>query len=130
MASKYVNVRHLKIKPVISVVAEDTDVVVVNVQLTDRENGNEIGERVALQWYLSDDAAGDSVVATAPSGGIDIGTDGLMMHGVTDKYGIVISEVDGDIDFDITEAGTDTFYLILVAPDGKLYPSAACTFAA
>jgi len=130
MASTYQNVRDLEIDAVITVAAEDTDVVNVAIQLVDRLNGNEIGERVSIFAYLSDDANGDSIAATAPDGGVAIGTDGLLIPDVTSKSFRLISEADGDIDVDVTESGTDTFYLILVMPDGKLIPSGALTFAA
>jgi hypothetical protein len=40
-----------------------------------------------------------------------------------------VSEADGDIDVNITESGVKTLYLVIVAPDGKPYPSSAITFA-
>lgn len=41
-----------------------------------------------------------------------------------------VSEADGDIDVNITHAaGGKTLYLVIVAPDGKVYPSSAITFA-
>ena len=43
---------------------------------------------------------------------------------------LLVSEADGDIDINITESGTDTFYLVLVMPNGKLIVSDAITFAA
>lgn len=40
------------------------------------------------------------------------------------------SESDGDIDVNITHAaGAKTLYLVMVMPDGKIYPSGAITFA-
>lgn len=41
----------------------------------------------------------------------------------------LISEVDGDIDINITESAADTWYLNLIMPNGKLVTSAAITFA-
>ncbi len=80
--------------------------------------------------YLSDDANGDAIVATAPSGGWAIGTDGLLIPVVTGKAAHLVSESDGDIDVTITEAGAKTCYLILVMPNGRLVTSGAITFAA
>lgn len=41
----------------------------------------------------------------------------------------LVSEVDGDIDINITESGVATWYLVLVLPNGKLAVSGAITFA-
>ena len=79
-------------------------------------------------WYLASNATGDAI-ATAPDGGIAIGTDGLLIEHTNNVAGMVVSEVDGDIDVTITESTAKSFYLVLVAPDGKLYPSSAITFA-
>lgn len=93
-------------------------------------NGIDCAQRVGIPFYLSDDANGDSVVATAPSGGIAIGTDGLMFEWTDNKAGMLVSEADGDIDITIIEAGAKTLYIVLVMPDGSLVVSDAVTFAA
>jgi len=113
----------------ITVSAEDTNVVTVTIQLLNGLGG-ERTERTAVLAYLSDDANGDSVVATAPDGGVAIGTDGLAIPLVANKAFLLVSEADGDIDLEVTESGTDTFYLILVLPNGDLVASDALTFAA
>lgn len=118
----------IKIKPVFTVGAEAANAITVSVQLTDRENGGDISERVALAWYLSADANGDAI-GTAPSVSTAAGTDGLLIAWTAKLAGLVISEVDGDIDIVMTEAGVLTNYLILVMPDGKLYASPAITHA-
>lgn len=120
--------RNLKIKPIFTIGAEATNAINVAIQLVDRDNGNEITERVGMTWYLASNATGDAI-ATAPDGGIAIGTDGLLLEWTANVSGLVVSEVDGDIDVTITESTAKSFYLVLVAPDGKLYPSAAITFA-
>ena len=122
------NNRDLLIKPVFTIGSEAANAINVSIQLTDRKNGGDISERVALMWYLASNATGDAI-ATAPDGGIAIGTDGLLIEHTNNVAGVVVSEVDGDIDVTITESTAKTFYLVLVAPDGKLYPSAAITFA-
>ena len=126
--SRFENTRNLKIKPVFTIGAENTNAINVAIQLLNRDNGNELTERVALQWYLAADANGDTI-ASAPSGGIAIGTDGLLIEHTNNIAGTVISEADGDIDVTLTESTAKSFYLILIAPDGKLYPSGAITFA-
>lgn len=126
--SNFSNSRKLKIKASFTIGAEATNAINVAIQLVDRDNGNELTERAALQWYLAADTNGDSI-ATAPSGGIAIGTDGLLIEHTNNIAGVVVSEADGDIDVTITESTAKSFYLILIAPDGKLYSSGAITFA-
>lgn len=122
------NNRDLKVAAKFTIGTEAANAINVAVQLYDRNNGNEITERVALNWYLASNATGDAI-ASAPTGGIAIGTDGLLLEWTSNISGLVVSEADGDIDVTLTDTGTPTFYLVLVAPDGKLYPSAAITFA-
>lgn len=110
--------------------AENTGAGTINVtiQLKDAA-GVDLAVRGSVFAYLSDDAYGNSIVATAPSAGWAIGTDGLLIPVVTNKAAQLVSEADGDIDITITEAGADTFYLVLVMPNGSLLVSDAITFA-
>lgn len=125
--SKFVNDRNMAVAASFSVGAETSNARNVIVQLSNRANGGDVSERVAVHWYLSSDANGDAISA-APSGGIAIGTDGLLLEWTANVSGLAVSEADGDIDVTITETGTVTFYLVIVAPDGKLYPSTAISF--
>lgn len=118
---------NLLIAATFAVGAEAANTIAVSVQLHDRLNGNEVTERVALHWYLSTDANGDAV-AGATTGGIAIGTDGLLLEWTNNVSGLVVSEADGDIDVAIIDTGAKTIYLVLVAPDGKLYVSPEITF--
>ena len=129
MGQRFENVRHLPIEFEFVIGAEAADVINVGVQLEDRENQGELGERVGFAWYLSDDAAGDSIAGTAPSAGLAIGTDGLLLEFTANLAGWATCEIDGDLDIDVGEAGIDTWFLVCVAPDGKLYVSPAITFA-
>ncbi len=109
---------------------EADDAINVAIQLNDA-NGDACAVRRALYAYLSDDANGDSIVATAPDGGVAIGTDGLADPVTANKSFMLTSEADGDIDITITHAGgAKTCYLILVMPTGALVASGAITFAA
>ncbi len=112
-------------------VGEETGGNTINVaiQLKDGGAGADLAARGCVHAYLSDDANGDSVAATAPSGHVAVGTDGLCIHLVTDKAFLLTSEADGDIDLNIVEAGAATWYLILVRPNGCLVASGAITFA-
>ena len=101
----------------------------VAIQLQDG-NAADIAVRGSVLAYLSGDANGDSIAATAPSGGWAIGTDGLLIPVVANKAAQLVSEADGDIDVTITEAAGATWYLVLVLPNGKLAVSGAITFSA
>jgi len=127
--SKFLTHRGLKLDATFTIGTEAANVINVGVQLTDRHNGNELTERTCLPWYMSDDANGDSIAGTAASGGIAIGTDGLLIEWTANLAGLATCEADGDIDIDITETGIDTWYLVLVMPDGRLQVSGAITFA-
>lgn len=107
--------------------SEAGNIINVAVQLQDAA-GTDMATRSCLFWYLAGDANGDSL-ATAPTGGIAIGTDGLLLETLDNQAGFVTSEADGDIDVDITDTGTPTMYLVLVMPNGSLAISGAITFA-
>lgn len=112
---------------VITVAAENTNVVAVAVQLKD-SGGKDLTVRGTCFAYLSDDPNGDSVVATAPDT-VAIGTDGLAIPLVAGKCFMLTSEADGDVDLNITEDGAKTCYLVLVMPSGKRVVSSAITHA-
>ena len=110
--------------------AEASNVINVAIQIKDDKTGLDSAVRSSVRMYLSDDANGDSFVATAPSGAVAIGTDGLLVDigGGTKKVFMLVSEADGDIDVNITEAGAKTLYMILVMPNGRLVASGTITF--
>lgn len=127
--STFSNVERLILDATITVGTEASDIINVAIQLTDRLNINEMSERASIGFYLATDANGDTPASTAPTGGIAIGTDGAMIEWTANLSGMLTSESDGDIDINLTDTGTPTFYLILVMPDGKLIASGAITFA-
>ena len=109
--------------------AEASNIITVAVQLKDLI-GNDMAVRANVFAYLSDDSAGDSLIATAPDGGVVVGTDGLLIPQVADKAFRLTSEADGDIDVAITHAAdAKTCYLVVALPTGKLAVSGAITFA-
>jgi hypothetical protein len=108
--------------------AEVSNVITVAVQLKDG-GGKDLAVRGHVRWFLSDDANGDSLVATAPDGGVAGGTDGWTSQTVTGKRGESVSEADGDIDIAVTHAaGAKTVYLVVMLPDGSLKASGALAF--
>lgn len=129
MGSRFETVRGLRLGAKFSISAEVANARTASIQFVDRENGNELAERVAAMFYLADDVNGDTPSAVAPSGGLAAGTDGAVIEWATNLSGWAISEVDGDLDITITEAGVKSYYLILVMPDGKLVSSGAIAFA-
>jgi len=110
--------------------AEASDVINVGIQLTDSQ-GADIAIAAHVRAYLSDSSAGVGIAATAPATSVAIGTDGAIIVADVAKLAWQLqSETDGDIDLDITETGTDTWYLVVVLPDGRQVVSGAITFAA
>ena len=112
----------------IAVGAEASNEIIVTIQLTDFDDAD-MAVRSSVFAYLSDDANGDSIAGTAPDAGWDIGTDGLLIPVIADKAAQFVSESDGDIDVIIGESSTDTWYMIVVLPDGTLVASDAIAFA-
>lgn len=53
----------------------------------------------------------------------------LTDNGMTSQDFELITESDGDVDINITQTRVKTHYLIVVTPDGKLWPSGAIAFA-
>lgn len=127
MSSTFANFRQLRVDAKFTIGTEAANVINVAIQLIDRENGNELGEAVAVQYYLATDSAGQAV-ASDP-GDIVIGTDGtIITEFTTDVCGLVVSEADGDIDFDVTHTLDNDYYLVLIMPDGKLQISSILGF--
>ena len=99
--------------------AEAANIINVALQFKD-SRGNECAERVSVLAYISDDAEGDDVTASAPTT-VAIGTDGLAIALVAGKTFLLTSEVDGDLDLNLTYAGgAATWYLNIVMPDGSI----------
>ena len=114
-------------KVTFSIAAELADSITVSLQLQDA-NGRDLAVRGSVQAYLSDDANGDSVTATAPDT-VAGGTDGIVMESISNKLMTLVSEADGDIDIAIGENAATTWYLVVILPDGSLAVSGAIAFA-
>lgn len=109
--------------------AEIANVINVGISLKDPDAVKKAASQGVLA-YLSSNADGSTVVATAPTT-VAIGTDGLAIPLVAGKCFLLVSESDGDIDLNITlSSGAATYYLVIVLPDGRLAISTAITFAA
>lgn len=103
---------------------------IVSLQFKDGNN-RDVAERVQGRFYFSDDANGDTYIATAPSGAVTAGTDGHIqdVSGAAKKMFSFVSEADGDLDVSIIEAGAKTLYMNVMMPDGSIKTSAAIVFA-
>jgi hypothetical protein len=99
----------------------------VTIQLTDAA-GSDIDFRGAVHFYLGG-INGDTLSTAATS--LAIGTDGLMIEPISNSYGLLVSEADGDIDI-VVGGGTGAYttYLNLVLPTGQLVTSGAIVFTA
>ena len=111
----------------VSFVVGASDTGTVAIQLGDH-NGDNLDARGSVFAYLSDDANGSSIAATAPSGGVAIGTDGFLIPVVADKAFFLCSDADGKVDIILTEAAADTWYLVVVLPNGTHLVSDDITF--
>ena len=107
---------------------EAANVINVTIQFTDA-NGDDMAVPVSVKWYHANDSAGLTPTTTAQDGGTAIGTDGALIESVANLSGTMISEADGDVDIDVTDAGTFTTYLVVVMPNGLLVISGAITHA-
>lgn len=106
--------------------AEAGDIINVAVALLNSESA--VAGRHAVGYYLSSDAAGDTLAADP--GTTAIGTDGTILAEHTDDIvGMVLTEADGTFDLDITSVGTPTVYLNVILPSGRVFTSEAITFA-
>jgi hypothetical protein len=110
----------------ITVAAEAADS--INVALVFRD-AKYNAKRGACRAYLSDNADGSNVAGTAPDT-VAIGTNGLAIELVTKKVWELVPNANGLLDLAIGENGADTWYLVVILPDGSLVISGAITFAA
>ena len=108
--------------------AEAANVINVAIQLKDPQGGD-LAQRTAVIILLLADANGDAL-NTIDLDTIAIGTDGVVAELLADKVLLAVSEADGDIDINLTEAtATGTLYMAVVLPDGRMAISGAITFA-
>lgn len=114
---------------VFTVGAKVSTAINVAVQLQDA-NANNVLVPVHLKAYLSDNADGSTITATTPSGGVVIGTNGLILDTpVASKvFNCVVNNLTGKIDLTITQSSTHTFYLVIVGPMGNLFVSGPIAF--
>jgi hypothetical protein len=113
-----------------SSVSVASDTATITIQVLDGDGAATSSQVTIVQFFLSDVATGDAITATVPDQDWVVGTDGaIIAEVVTDKYAIVASESDGDIDFLVSHAGgAKTWYMVAVLPTGQVVVSEAITF--
>ena len=111
----------------ITVGTEASNVINVTIQLKDYA-GNDLAVANSIVAYLSSTATGLDRATTTVTTETAIGTDGSLGILLAKSMYLLISEADGDIDLNFTDTGTNSFYLVLVMPNGKLKVSAVITF--
>ena len=115
-----------------SVASEGGEAIVVSCQFLDAA-GADMATASACYAFLSADSSSQTNASAAgltPSAG----TDGHVIPIADSNTAVamlLISEADGDVDVTITDGstGTTTNYLNVITPSGKIYTSAAITFA-
>lgn len=110
-----------------SIADEDTNAIVVSVQLKDYL-GRELTARTSVKVLVLADANGDAFESADYT--IAAGTDGAVVQSVADNVLECITEADGDLDISLTITGGETCYLAVVLSDGSLKISGAITHAA
>lgn len=109
--------------------AEAANVINVAMQFTDHD-GDDMAVPCQALVYTSSDSAGQTL-RDPPATDTVVGTDGtiLVTHG-TRNVKLCVSEADGDLDLNITDAsGAQTYYLN-VCFGGRVFTSDVITFAA
>ena len=114
-----------------SIGAEATNAITTAITVTGAASNASLGVALALPFYISSDAVGQTLEA-----GVDLtptaGTDGtiIVSGGDSKVYGHIVTETTGEMDFVITDTGTDTYYINLILPNGRIATSGAITLAA
>lgn len=92
--------------------AEASNVINVAIQFYD-QNGADMAVPVVFEYYISDDANGQTV--SGDMGTVAVGTDGTIIKEHTDDVaGLAVSEADGDFDMDFTNTAAETNYFQIV----------------
>jgi len=108
---------------------EGGNVINLGIQLI-ASDGSDLVGRGLIDFYISDDMYGNTCATAADS--LAIGTDGVIIgNDATLNSCRILSESDGDIDINITEAGgAATYFGVVILPDGKKIVSDKIIFAA
>ena len=110
-----------------SVGAEAANIITVTCEFRDR-SGVALTSVGTLPFYLADDAAGATPSTVAPTVGTAATTGAIIEH-TANLSGLAVATAAGALVITLEDAGTPTFFLVFVLPNGLLGVSAAITFA-
>ncbi len=101
----------------------------VAVQLQDAR-GQSISQIAKAKVYLSDNADGSTLTATATTSALAVATNGVLLDiPVTGKVCEVISNALGQFDLNLIQtSGGTNYYLVVVMPDGSISVSPVVGF--
>jgi hypothetical protein len=112
----------------ITVAAEDTNVVNVAIQVIGGDD-QDVDANVHLLVWLTDTEGAAVVPGTAPSGGTAVGATGVVLVELTaDVLFLAVTDANGNLELDVTEAGAATWYLNVGLPGGGVVVSDVLTF--
>ena len=114
----------------VTVGADIGNSVLVELEVFDAE-GNPLEEVKRLIAWLADGNGGPNPpTTTAPDGDVAIaaGVGTILIEHTTDIYFEFLTDVNGELDLDIGEAGAATWYLNVVQGDGTVYISPVIEF--
>lgn len=112
----------------ITVAAEDTNVVNVAIQVIGGDD-QDIDANVHLLVWLTDTEGAAVVPGSAPSGGTAVGATGVVLVELTaDVLFLAVTDANGNLELDVTEAGAATWYLNVGLPGGGVVVSDVLTF--
>jgi hypothetical protein len=104
----------------ITVGAETTNVIPITVQF-EKADGSDMDAVTHAEVYVFADAAGLAAATTGGSTGIAAGTDGAIISTlVAKKHFVISSEADGDLDLTWTDTATESVYLGVKLPGGRM----------
>lgn len=107
--------------------ATASDCIRVSAQFKNK-NGTALTEKCVARFYLSDVATGLGVTGTGPTT-VAAGSKGAIILEVSRKNYTVMTDANGIVEIDLTDAGTSTWYMVMVLPNGRFVISGAITFA-
>lgn len=106
--------------------AESTNVVLVTVQVKN-ENGDNLGQKTSLRFYLSSDAAG--LVPAVLTSAVAAGASGAVLATATTNGAMLLTTATGLCILSLTDTGAITRYLNVVLPSGEIVTSPVITWA-
>lgn len=102
----------------------------INVAMQLKDDGKNVDHPLSVIVFVTSDAAGKVPAATPPSGAVAVGTNGTLEGAIIAKTAQrFLTDAQGRLDINITEAGAKSFYVSVMTPAGNLHVSGPVTFA-